>query len=143
MWVYSEKMLFSQTFSCSVSSDEMINFISSYCKLLSSACMHAKSLQEYPTPSNPMGCSSQAPPLSMRFSRQKYQSGLPCPPAGDLPQTGIELMSPALQVDSLSAEPPESPSQEWLIHKWGYSIIAQNGLISYGYCRDITFTHGV
>ena len=37
----------------------------------------------------------------------------------------------------------EGPSQEWVIHKWGYSIIAQNGLISYGYCRDITFTHGV
>ena len=35
----------------------------------------------------------------MRFSRQEYWSGLPCPPPGDLPDPGIELesfMSPAL-----------------------------------------------
>ena len=30
-------------------------------------------------------------PLSMGFSRQEYWSGLPCPPAGDLPDSGIEL----------------------------------------------------
>ena len=38
-------------------------------------------------------------PLSMRFPRQEYWSGLPCPPLGDLPNPGIEpmsLMSPAL-----------------------------------------------
>ena len=38
-------------------------------------------------------------PLSMGFSRQQYWSGLPCPPPGDLPHSGIEpesLMSPAL-----------------------------------------------
>ena len=38
-------------------------------------------------------------PLSMRFSRQEYWSGLPCPPPGDLPYPRIEhlsLMSPAL-----------------------------------------------
>ena len=37
--------------------------------------------------------------LSMGFSRQKYLSGLPCPPAADLPDSGMELMflaSPAL-----------------------------------------------
>ena len=33
-------------------------------------------------------------PLSMGFSRQKYWSGLPCPPSGDLPNSGTELMSP-------------------------------------------------
>ena len=38
-------------------------------------------------------------PLSVGFSRQEYWSGLPCPPAGDLPSPGIEpvsLMSPVL-----------------------------------------------
>ena len=38
-------------------------------------------------------------PLSMGFSRQEYQSGLPCPTPGDLPYPGIEpvsLVSPAL-----------------------------------------------
>ena len=29
-------------------------------------------------------------PLSMGFSRQKYWSGLPCPPPGNLPNPGIE-----------------------------------------------------
>ena len=32
-------------------------------------------------------------PLSMGFSRQEYRSGLPCPPAGDLPDPGTEPMS--------------------------------------------------
>ena len=32
-------------------------------------------------------------PLSMRFSRQEYRSGLPCPPPGDLSDPGIEPMS--------------------------------------------------
>ena len=38
-------------------------------------------------------------PLSMGFTRQKYWSGLPCPPPADLPNPGIEpksLLSPAL-----------------------------------------------
>ena len=29
-------------------------------------------------------------PLYMGFSRQEYWSGLPCPPSGDLPDTGIK-----------------------------------------------------
>ena len=39
------------------------------------------------------------PPLSMGFSRQEHWSGLPCPPPGNLPDSGIEhtsLMFPAL-----------------------------------------------
>ena len=52
------------------------------------------------TPCNPMDCSRQ-PPLSMGFPRQKYWSGLPFPYAGDLPNQGIELLSPAWQGDSL------------------------------------------
>ena len=45
-------------------------------------------------------------PLSMGFSRQEYWSGLPFPSPGDLPDPGIRLRSPALQVDSLPSEPP-------------------------------------
>ena len=40
-------------------------------------------------------------PQSMRFSKQAYWSGLPCPPPGDLPHQGIKPGSPALQADSL------------------------------------------
>ena len=39
-------------------------------------------------------------PLSMEFSRQKYWSGLPFLSLGDLPDPGIEPMSPAVQMDS-------------------------------------------
>ena len=38
-------------------------------------------------------------PLSMGFPRQEYCSGLPCPPPGNLPDSGIDpasLTSPAL-----------------------------------------------
>ena len=42
----------------------------------------------------------------MEFSRQEYWSGLPFPFPGDLPDLGIEPRSPALQADSLPAEPP-------------------------------------
>ena len=35
----------------------------------------------------------------MEFSRQEYWSGWPFPPPEDLPNPGIELESPALQVD--------------------------------------------
>ena len=41
--------------------------------------MHSQLLQLCLTFCNPMDCSSQAP-LSMRFSRQEYQSGLLFPP---------------------------------------------------------------
>ena len=40
-------------------------------------------------------------PLSMGFYRQEHWRGLPCPPPEDPPLTGIEPMSPVLQVDSL------------------------------------------
>ena len=50
----------------------------------------------------------QAPP-SMGFSRQEYWSGLPFPSPGDLPDSGIEPGSPALQADALTSEPPGKP----------------------------------
>ena len=43
-------------------------------------------------------------PLSMGFSRQEYQSGLPFPSPGDLSNPGIEAVSSVLQVDSLLTE---------------------------------------
>ena len=45
----------------------------------------------------------------MEFSRQEYWSGLPCPSPGNLPDPGIEPRSPAVQADSLPAEPPGKP----------------------------------
>ena len=48
-------------------------------------------------------------PLSMGFSRQEYWSGLPFSSPGDLPNSGIEPRSPALQANSLPSEPPGKP----------------------------------
>ena len=48
--------------------------------------------------------------LLMRFSRQEYWSGLPCPPPGDLPNPGIEPGYPAFQVDSFTIEPSGKPT---------------------------------
>ena len=53
----------------------------------------------------PWNAACQAP-LSMGFSRQKYWSGLPFPPPGDLPNLEIEPRCPTLQADSLLFEPP-------------------------------------
>ena len=50
--------------------------------------------------------------LSMEFSRQEYWSRLPGPPPGDLPDSGLEPMSPAsraFQADSLPTGPPGKP----------------------------------
>ena len=45
----------------------------------------------------------------MGFSGQEYWSGLPFPSPGNLPNPGVELGSPASQVDSLPLSHRESP----------------------------------
>ena len=51
-------------------------------------------------------------PLSMGFSRQEYWSGLPFPSPEDLPDSGIKLVSPALQEDSLPPSHKGSPNKD-------------------------------
>ena len=48
-------------------------------------------------------------PLSMGFSRQEYCSGLPFPSVGDLPDPGIESISPAWQGGFFATESPVKP----------------------------------
>ena len=50
-------------------------------------------------------------PLSMEFSRKEYWHGFPFPSPGDLPDPGIELLSPALASGSFTTEPPGMPSK--------------------------------
>ena len=57
------------------------------------------------------------PPLSMGFPRQKYWSGLPYPPPGDLPQPGIKPTSPALAGGFFTTEPPGKPVKPLLCAK--------------------------
>ena len=47
--------------------------------------------------------------LSLGFSRQEYWSCLPLPPPGDLPNPGIEPVSPALAGGCFTTEPPGKP----------------------------------
>ena len=46
----------------------------------------------------------------------EYWSGLPCPPPGDLLNSGIEPSSPPLHADSLSSEPPGKPKKKNTVH---------------------------
>ena len=61
--------------------------------------MCAKLLQSCPTLCYSLWTAARQAPLFIGFSRQEYWSGLPCPPTGDLPDSGIKpvsLISPAL-----------------------------------------------
>ena len=55
-------------------------------------------------------------PLSMRFARQYYGIGLSFPLPGDLPDPGIESMSPALAGGFFTTEPTGKPLFTWLLH---------------------------
>ena len=66
---------------------------------------HRVPAQSCPTLCNPLDCVDCQTPLSMRFPRQEYWSGLPFPSPGDFPNPGIKPVSPALQADSLPSEP--------------------------------------
>ena len=48
-------------------------------------------------------------PLSMGFFRQEYWSQLPFPSPGDLPNSGIRSVSPALAGKFFTTEPPGKP----------------------------------
>ena len=61
-----------------------------------------------PDSATPWTVARQAP-LPMGSSRQECWTGLQFPAPGDLLDPGIELGSPATQVDSLLSEPPDKP----------------------------------
>ena len=68
-------------------------------------------------------------PLSMGFSRQEYWSGLPCPPPGDLPDPGIEPVSPispALAGRFFTQMPPGKPILDVCVQIWPYYKLAQS-----------------
>ena len=55
--------------------------------------------------------------LSMEFSRQEYQSGLPFPSPGNLHNPGMELKSSALHSDSIPTELQGKPHGMYLSHQ--------------------------
>ena len=71
--------------------------------------------------------------LPIRFSRQEYWCGLPCPPPGALSDSGIKPASPTLQADSLLLSHWRSPKCSVLFMK---SIMLVS-LISTSFLPDI------
>ena len=66
-----------------------------------------------------LGSGAYWAPPSMGFSRQEYWSGLSFPSPGDLPDSGIEPRSPAVEADALTSEPAGKPT--WEAHvNWLY-----------------------
>ena len=56
-------------------------------------------------------------PLPMGFPRQEYWSGVPFPPPGDLPNSGIEPVSPALAGRFFTTESPgKSFFKKYVLH---------------------------
>ena len=80
--------------------------------------MHACSVaQLYLTLCDPMDCSSPGSSVQGIF-QAKILEGLPLPPPGDLPDSGIESrspVSPALAVRFFTTEPPGKPYMFWIV----------------------------
>ena len=66
--------------------------------------------QSYPTVCDPVDCSPPGTSVRGILQAGEYWSALPFPTPGDLPNPGIKAGSPALQVVSLSSEPPGKPT---------------------------------
>ena len=89
------------------------------------------------TPAIPRTVARQAP-LSMRFSRQEYRSGLPFPSPGDLPHPGIKpspLMSPALAGGFFNTELSGKPQQGMVPNVSGAE---QGKLWAGGFCSSLS-----
>ena len=84
----------------------------------------------------------------MGFSRQEYWSGSPCPPSGELSNSGIELTFPvpsALQADPLPTEPPGKPlyaeyilQNDWLDESQAGIKIVRGNINNLRYIDDTT-----
>ena len=76
--------------------------------------------QPRPTLSDPIDCSPSGSSVH-GILQARILSGLPCPPRGDLPNSGIEPRFPTLQADSL---PSQSPGKlKYLINYSNYWLI--------------------
>ena len=58
-------------------------------------------------------------PLSMGFPRQEYGSRLPFSSLGDLPNRGVEPLSPGLAGEFFTTEPPGKPKGDQSAEKTG------------------------
>ena len=90
--------------------------------------MHARSLSHVQLFATPWTADCQAL-LSMKFSKQEYFSGLPFPTPRDLPNPGIEPMSPAspaLAGGFFTTEPSGKPCCCWWWWLFSHSIMSDS-----------------
>ena len=78
-------------------------------KVIQGGLYHWRTIYESNSFPTPWTVARQAP-LYTGFPRQEYWSESPFPSSGDLPNPGIEPMSPALAGVFLTAEPPGKPA---------------------------------
>ena len=83
--------------------------IFSQSKVFSCVCMHAHLFGLVWLFVTSQTVAHQAP-LSMRFPKREYWSGLSFPSPGDLPGSEIEPTSPALEGEFFTTESPRKPS---------------------------------
>ena len=62
-------------------------------------------------------------PLSMGFPRHEYWSELTFPSSGDLPDSGIEPVSPALEGRFFATEPLGMNTSVYISYKQGYALM--------------------
>ena len=79
--------------------------------------------------------------LSMEFSRPEYWTGCLLPSPGDLPNPGIQLRSPTLQVDSLPSESQAKPKNTGVdslsLLQWIFPTQESNHCLLH--CRQILY----
>jgi len=86
--------------------------------------MHAQLLSRVQLFATPRTVAHQAP-LLMGFPKQEYWSGLPFLFPGNLPDPGIEPLSPALAGEFFTTKPRGSPVISMNISKYKTTIQAQ------------------
>ena len=89
---------------------------------------------------DPVDCSPPVP-LSMGFLRQEYWNRLPFPSSGDLPDPGIEFMSPALAGNFFTTEQPQKPIQTrltWYLSMQRLSFQWDNNADLF-HCEEISY----
>ena len=94
-----------KTCCCKVKILRLFRLLVYYCSCFIAVVYSLSPVQPFATPWTVAHRAS----LSMRFSRQEFWHRLPFPPPGDLPDPGIEPVSPALTGRLFITEPPGMP----------------------------------
>ena len=98
-----------QSYTCEGGGSTLVQIVMHFPSICCCCCLVAKSC---PTLATPCTVAHQVP-LSMRFLRQEYWSGLTFPSPGDLPDLGIELVSLALACIFFTPESPGKPLSKY------------------------------